>query len=269
MNHDEQPRTAPMFRPPKTPASLNPIPSSSPAFGTPVHPVRPFTVAPISKPTILPILLPPATLRPLAFRTFTKKHALTLTSSALQVLATFIGKHCGSEWREQGLAEHVLEEVAKSWKRSNGGVIVDGEGKELKEILRNLEGSMSGGRIIPGRAISRQNSLMLGDSQLGLPTSGPGTLGREDSQSSLGMSALDVEEDEDEDINDPRKWLKVIDAFEQPRLLYNVAKKHFDKSVSSPLVYSLCLLLNAEILQNRHYYPPRPTKRGFFGIVTT
>src|ERR1700738_842397 len=103
-NQPELPRAASIFRPPATPAPVNPIPSSSPAFATPAHPIRPFTVtAPLPKPIVLPILLPPATLRPLAFRTFTKKHSLTLTSSALQVLANFIGRHCGSEWREQGL----------------------------------------------------------------------------------------------------------------------------------------------------------------------
>jgi DNA polymerase epsilon subunit 2 len=229
-NQPEVPRAAPIFRPPATPAPLNPIPSSSPAFATPLHPIRPFTAVPISKPSVLPILLPPATLRPLAFRTFTKKHSLTLTSSALQVLATFIGRHCGSEWREQGLAEHVLEEVAKSWKRASGGVIVDGE---LKEILKNLEGSMSGGRIIPGRGISRQNSLLLGESQDKQSSTGfglrPDLLAREDSQSSLGMSGLEVDDDEDEENKDPRKWLKVIDAYEQPRLVYNVGKKHFDR----------------------------------------
>ena len=237
-SQNEVPRAAPIFRPPATPAPLNPIPSSSPAFATPVHPVRPFTIAPTSKPSILPILLPATTLRPVAFRTFTKKHSLTLTSSALQVLAIFIGRHCGSEWREQGLAELVLEEVARNWKRANGGVIVDGEGPALKEILKNIEGSMSGGRIIQGRGLSRQNSLLQGESQDGPAATGtsfrPGNLGREDSQSSLGMSTLDMEDDEDEDIKDPRKWLKVIDAFEQPRLLYNVAKKHFDRDPSKP-----------------------------------
>jgi DNA polymerase epsilon subunit 2 len=232
----DKPRAAPMFKAPATPAPLNPIPSSSPAFGTPAHPIRPFNPAAIpQKASILPILLPPATLRPLAFRTFTKKHGLTITSSALQVLATFIGRHCGTEWREEGLAEKVLEEVAKSWKNRSGGVIVNGEGSELKDILKNLEGSMSGGRIVAAREPSRQNSLVLGSLQngevshtrLGLR---PGVLGREDSQSSLGLSNLDVEEeDDDEGLEDPRKWLKVIDAFEQPRLMYNVGKKHFDK----------------------------------------
>ena len=102
--------------------------SSSPAFGTPLHPLpngtrRPLPPPPAFKPqiaTILPILLPPPTLRPLAFRTFTKKHNLTLNSSALQALATFIGRHCGSAWREEGTGEKVLEEVAKVWKAENG-----------------------------------------------------------------------------------------------------------------------------------------------------
>jgi DNA polymerase epsilon subunit 2 len=128
-----------------------------------------------------------------------------------------------------------LEEVAKSWKRGSGGVIVDGDGTELKEILKNLEGSMSGGRIIPGRGLSRQNSLLLGDTQDKASNSGhgfrPDMLAREDSQSSLGMSSLDVDDEEDDENRDPRNWLKVISAYEQPRLVYNVGKKHFDRSV--------------------------------------
>lgn len=129
--------------------------SSSPAFGTPLHPIpppqsaKPAPPPPLFKPTIqtiLPILLPPPTLRPLAFRTFTKKHNLTLTSSALQSLATFIGRHCGSGWREEGTGEKVLEEVAKLWKAEGGGVIV-GDGEMMRGILRTLEGGMSGGRV--------------------------------------------------------------------------------------------------------------------------
>ncbi len=271
-NQAEIPRAAPIFKPPPTPAPLNQIPSSSPAFATPVHPIRPFNVnAAAGKASILPVLLPPATLRPLAFRTFTKKHSLTLTSSALQVLATFIGRHCGTEWREAGLAEHVLEEVAKSWKQRNGGVIVEGDGNDLKDILKNLEGSMVGGRIVE----SRQNSLVMGSSQngeishtrLGLR---PNALGREDSQSSLGMSMLVVDDEEDEDdegLKDLRKWLRVIDAFEQPRLVYNVSKKHFDKSVLSNAP-SIALLISKGTPQNHHYFPRLPTKLKSSAIDT-
>lgn len=222
-------------KPPARPPS-DTIPSSSTAFGTPAHTPRPFA-PPVTKATILPILLPPATLRPLAFRTFTKKHSLTLTSSALQELAAFIGRHCGSAWREEGLAEKVLEEVAKGWKNRNGGVIVDGASSELKDILKSLEGNMSGGRIVAGRELGRQNSLVLEPAQeadlsntrLGLR---PLThLTREDSATSFGISGLGVEEEEtdDEGLNDPRKWLKVISAYDQPRMVYNVAKKHFER----------------------------------------
>jgi DNA polymerase epsilon subunit 2 len=223
-----------MNRPPSHLASSNPIPSSSPAFGTPVHPINVRRTAPIPPPqlkpiTILPILLPPATLRPLAFRTFTKKHNLTLTSSALAALATFIGRHCGSGWREDGLAEGVLEEVAKMWKKESGVVIVEGEGETLKSILKALEGGISGGRIQSGKSgLSRQTSFAFGDV---LPPNNDFSRPALDTQESFGISHLDVrDQDEDEDkVKDPREWIKVIGAFDQPRLVYNVAKKHFDR----------------------------------------
>ncbi|KAJ4314475.1 DNA-directed DNA polymerase epsilon, subunit B [Fusarium piperis] len=230
---------APIFRkqrPGAPPSSA--IPSSSPAFGTPVHPLKPFAVnAP--KAAILPIILPPPTLRPLAFRTFTKKHSLTLTSSALQELASFIGRHCGSGWREEGLAERVLEEVARSWKNRNGGVIVEGTSKELQEILKALEGNMSGGRVTgPARGLPRGDSMLdIKDNEalntrLGLR---PAELTTDDSNKSFGMSGLGVEEEpEEENTKDPRAWLKIINAYEQPRLIYNVSKKHFERDTSSP-----------------------------------
>lgn len=236
-NQPERPRAAPIFKVPSTPAPLNPIPSSSPAFATPAHPIKPYHGGAPPKPSILPVLLPPATLRPLAFRVFTKKHSLTLTSSALQTLATFVGKHCGAEWREKGLAEQVLDEVARTWKRVSAGVIVEGDGKELKDILKSLEGLMSGGRIEQSRTLSRQNSLASADSQNvnGLGRLRPDTLSREDSTGSLGFSSLDVDEDEELDDNqDPRQWLQVVDAYIQPRLVYNVSKKHFDKDPTKP-----------------------------------
>ncbi|KAK4164824.1 DNA polymerase epsilon subunit B [Cladorrhinum sp. PSN259] len=247
-----KPPPAPFFAP-KNKISWTPaIPSSSPAFATPAHPLRPFQAPATAKAAILPIILPPATLRPLAFRTFTKKHNLTLTSSALQELATFIGRHCGSGWREEGLAERILEEVSRGWKNRNGGVIVDGSSAELKDILKNLEGNMSGGKIISGPrgpgGLSRQNSLLLDSAddhsktRLGLRPSTAAALLREDSQSSFGASSMQIDDDaddvDDDEENsaarDARRWLKVITAFDQPRLTYNVAKKHFERVSAKP-----------------------------------
>lgn len=116
----------------------------------------------------------------------------------------------------------MLEEVARSWKRAEGKLIVDGT-EALKNLLKLLEGSMSAGRIVSGKntpALSRQNSL--GDS---ITTAG--SLQRQDS---FGMSNLEVEDEDDEnEERDTKKWFKVISAYEQPRLYYNASKKHFEK----------------------------------------
>ena len=229
-NTSAQTRSAPPFR-----NAI--IPSSSPAFSTPIHPIRISKAPEPSKPSILPILLPPVTLRPLAFRTFTKKYGLTLTSSALQAFATFIGKHCGSGWREEGLAEKVLDEAAKSWKKSVGAVIVPGEGEELKSILQNLERSMSGGRPSQQGELSRQGSFASGNTERDITESKsmPGLVSREDSDASLRMSALGVNDDRDITGSvDPRRWLKIVGAFEQPRLTYNVNQKHFEPASTAP-----------------------------------
>jgi len=140
----------------------------------------------------------------------------------------------------------VLEEVAKGWKNRNGGVIVDGASSELKDILKALEGNMTGGRIVTGRELSRQNSLALDMSSQNVDISNTrlglrpiAALNRDDSSASFGMSGLGVREEEAEDndddgLNDPRKWSKVVHAQEQPRMLYNVAKKHFERDSSKP-----------------------------------
>lgn len=140
------------------------------------------------------------------------------------------------------MAEKVLEEVARGWKGRNGGVIVDGASPELAEILKALEGNMSGGRVSTGaRGLSRQSSLLMeaqqkdddfSNARLGLrPTA---ALAREESNTSFGISALEVDESEDETVRDPRRWLKVINAFDQPRFIYNVGKKHFERETQKP-----------------------------------
>lgn len=231
-------------RPTRTPATsritadLDPIPSSSPGFGTPVHPFR--ITKPSAAPTkasILPILLPPSTLRPVAFRTFTRKHNLTISSSALQTLANFVGKNCGSGWREEGLAERVLDEVAKSWKKAGGGVIVEeGKGASLKAVLQTLEGSMSGGRVMAGKSpTERLMSITNKNGDLGQSELGRGGL-----QTALvpDRALEDGEKDETGLSLHPRSWIKVIEAFDIPRLTYNVDKKYFEAMKVKPSLFS-------------------------------
>ncbi|RMZ81674.1 hypothetical protein DV737_g2377, partial [Chaetothyriales sp. CBS 132003] len=186
-----------------TPRHPQPPFSSSPGFGTPAYPVQPrrgpvpsragFAQHATTATTatgasgagsVLPILLPAQTLRPVAFRTLTKKHNLTLTSSALALLATFIGKFCGTGWREESLAERLLDEVAKAWKAQDGGILVeDGPDKKLSAILKSLEPCMLAGRVDVAK-LSRTNSFSRN------PLSRTYSLGRQDSQSSLGVAGL-------------------------------------------------------------------------------
>ncbi|RAL05040.1 DNA polymerase epsilon noncatalytic subunit [Aspergillus ibericus CBS 121593] len=213
----------------------NPVPSSSPGFGTPAFPFRKSRPSALpTRTSILPILLPPSTLRPVAFRTFTRKHNLTISSSALQTLAAFVGKHCGSGWREEGLAERVLDEVAKGWKKAGGGVIVDeGKGASLRAILQTLEGNMSGGRVVPGKQTSAD--------EVPGGTTSPGQ-GSRRSRTETPLSATIAPEGEDlvespDSTSHPRHWIRVIEAFEIPRLTYNADKKYFEVARSKPTLF--------------------------------
>lgn len=142
----------------------------------------------------------------------------------------------------------VLEEVARSWKKGDGRVIVDAssndQGEKLRQILKAVEGSMVGGRLLGGNRgssgpseggkpdFSRQGSLLEGVLG-GLCVSRPGVK-RNESQESFGMSALDVDaegevEEEEESLREPRASLKVVGAFDQPRLMFNPSRKQFEK----------------------------------------
>ena len=254
----EEPVSTPKLPPPAFKAGPNSLAkdqqfSSSPGFGTPAYPIQPRPPPVIRQAfapqqqafvntgsSVLPVQIPPQTLRPVAFRTLTKKHNLTLTSSGLGLLSTFIGRYCGSGWREEGLAERALDEIAKAWKRQSGGVIVeDGTDKKLSAILKSLEPCMSGGRVDVGR-LSRTSSSVGGP---GLSRQGSLIIrpeaSREDSQTSLGFSSLDVTDDvemEEEDIrySDARPFLKVVSAFKQPRLAYSLTKKTIETVPGDP-----------------------------------
>ncbi|CAF9914798.1 MAG: hypothetical protein GOMPHAMPRED_008277 [Gomphillus americanus] len=209
----------------------NAIPSSSPAFGTPAHPIRPIVPATItatnsSKPVVLPVLIPATSLRPIAFRTFTKKHSLTLTSSALQALATFVGKNCGAKWREEGLAEKVLEEVARSWKKSRGSGIVDGADQELVDILRGIELSMVGGKIVAATSGRRTAPTLVREDSV--------NAGQMETLSVSTPQSMDVQQETEDICQDPRKFLKVVSLFDQPRLFYDPNRRHFEKVSKSP-----------------------------------
>lgn len=127
------------------------------------------------------------------------------------------------------MAEKVLDEAAKAWKKNASSVIIPGEGSELADILQNIARCMVGGRIVHQRASSRHDNPVQDQGYSNALLARPGGLSRDDSQQSLGLTSLDIE-DNDEDLRaqSPRPWLRVVDAFDQPRLTYNATQKMFE-----------------------------------------
>ena len=113
---------APIFKRPQqnNAETLLPPPSSDPFQPIPSSILnrQPQRNRQQSPATFLPVQIELSHFRPIAFRIFTKKHNLTLKSDALVVLAEYIGRKCGSEWRVLG--EPILDEVARAWTRAEG-----------------------------------------------------------------------------------------------------------------------------------------------------
>ena len=124
----------------------------------------------------------------------------------------------------------MLDEAARTWKKNGGGVILPGEGNQLKDILRNMEESIDGGKSASD--IFRRNDslgLQYGSGSLVAPESQTIPLNREDSQPSAGLASLDLHgKSIIAGVHDPRAYLRIVGAFDQPRLTYNASHKHFE-----------------------------------------
>ncbi|KAF3914960.1 hypothetical protein ABW20_dc0110220 [Dactylellina cionopaga] len=214
-------------------------------------------------PRILAVDIPPASLRPLAFRIFTKKHNLTLKSEALALLCSFIGRKCGADWKTSGSAEKLLEEVARTWKRNEGSsaILVDGN-EALKTVIRDLE--------VEGPSAVKANLLTRGDSFDFAKAESRSLNTPDDSQPSsqlASQTAILVSKGgpDLEDIN-PRDYLQVVDAFTQPKYKYNHTRKQFDRAPKPSLLpdptakaqifITRYYLIHHRLLRNPSFQPP-------------
>ncbi|WEW55605.1 DNA-directed DNA polymerase epsilon, subunit B [Emydomyces testavorans] len=187
---------------------------------------------------ILPVVLPPSVLRPTAFRIFTKKHSLTVTSASLQTLASFVGTNCGSGWREEGLAELLLDEIARVWKNAGGGIIVEESPNiSLKELLDKLESRISHGRILPTpHEETTQQTVSL--TKANTRSEGHSASDTTHTFLSLPDSPFNANQRDQIPLGDPENWIKVISAFNQPRVTYSTNKRNFEPSPLSTTFFS-------------------------------
>lgn len=87
--------------------------------------------------TTLPAHIQPAHLRPLAYRTLSKKFGLNIKSDGLAALARFIGERFGIDWKKNSETVKFLELFAQVWKQQERGLFVDGQG--TKEVLAEIQ----------------------------------------------------------------------------------------------------------------------------------
>ncbi|KAK9369778.1 DNA polymerase alpha/epsilon subunit B-domain-containing protein [Lipomyces kononenkoae] len=86
-------------------------------------------------PAPLPIELQPFQVRPIAYRILSKKHGLNLKSSGLDLLATYIGRKYGRDWKTK--SEAFLDQMGRRWKEQDRGLFIDAE--LLHVVIREVE----------------------------------------------------------------------------------------------------------------------------------
>jgi len=214
---------APIFKRPRlnnsnTNSHSKDVPDTETSLSQNPDPLQPIHNSILNRPsrqaspaTFIPVQIELSHFRPVAFRIFTKKHNLTLKSDALAILAEHIGRKCGSEWRVLG--EPVLDEIARAWARAEGAPYntrtkVDSnplvEGELLIPVLKALE--------VPH--VARSTSFMLQSSQ-----PNPSMY---ESQSGDSTPATQFSS-----VIEPIQFFSVIDAFSQPKYIYNSGTKTF------------------------------------------
>ncbi|KAL6950743.1 hypothetical protein ACO0QE_000024 [Hanseniaspora vineae] len=86
---------------------------------------------------IMPAEIQPALLRPLAYRTLSKKYGLNIKSDGLQELAKYIGTTYGIMWKKNSAKTiSFLEKFAEMWQEQERGLFIDGEG--VKQVVKEL-----------------------------------------------------------------------------------------------------------------------------------
>ncbi|KAG0655040.1 DNA-directed DNA polymerase epsilon, subunit B [Maudiozyma exigua] len=85
----------------------------------------------------LPVDILPAHLRPLAYRTLSKKYGLSIKSDGLMELAQFIGQNFSIDWKKNPETLKFLEMFATVWKQQERGLFVDRQG--VKEVIVEIQ----------------------------------------------------------------------------------------------------------------------------------
>lgn len=188
-----------------------------------------FANAPAPR-TTLAVRIEPSQLRPLAFRIFTKKYNLTLKSDALKILASHIGVKCGQSWRSS--CEPVLDEIAKSWKRTQDSEPIVGEAG-LAPIIKSLDVP----HVARPSTLAREDTIMI------------------DATTPTAPSAID-----------PKQYLTYIDAFQQPIYHFSHLRHTFEHDTKKPSLFPDPVVKAQLWLERYHFLKARVMRHESFQV---
>lgn len=187
----------------------------------------------MAEPT-LPIELNPSVFRPFAYRILSKKYGLNVQSSALEKLASYVGRRFGTKWKRDPKTSAFLDAVAKLWKEQGRGVFIDGSGisQVIKEILANEQRTKKKQQL---RKEQKQQDLEL-TSETGFDESSHFDTTTYDSSMIISSQTADqtsngiFKTEDNDEIIDWKDFFKVVDINHYTKFIYDSRRKQFDYS---------------------------------------
>jgi DNA polymerase epsilon subunit 2 len=174
---------------------------------------------------ILPIELKPSVFRPFAYRVLSKKYGLNVQSTALEKLASYVGRRFGTKWRIDPKTSAFLDAVAKLWKEQGRGIFVDGDGiaQVIKEIVANEQRTKK--RILDSK-IAKNSTDLDADDSMSFDTT--------NFDSSIQFSSQLIEQPiEIEETIDWKQFFKATDVNHYTKFFYDRRRKQFEYNHSA------------------------------------
>lgn len=199
--------------------------------------IEPPTMA---EPT-LPIDLNPSVFRPFAYRVLSKKYGLNVQSSALEKLASYVGRRFGIKWKRDPKTSAFLDAIAKLWKEQGRGVFIDGNGvsQVIKEITANEQRikkkQQQQKQKLMNQSQSKLDELDPDDSLLFDTTTYDSSMIM--SSQSMGLQNMvditdnkrdHVSEVNNDELIDWKSYFKVLDVNHYTKFAYDMKRKQFD-----------------------------------------
>lgn len=191
---------------------------------------------------ILPIELNPSVFRPFAYRVLSKKYGLNVQSSALEKLASYVGRRFGTKWKKDPKTSAFLDAVAKLWKEQGRGIFIDGNGvtQVIKEIIANEQRTKVKKKMRQQEDIEPENSSFIDTTAY---------------DSSMVMSSQSMDQtdegpkaNDDDDTVDWKMFFKVVDVNHYTRFVYDERRKIFDYTADSDSSNTIQLPGNDDVL---------------------